>query len=233
MDKIKNIVFDVGGTLMTYKNMPNIWIEFYKSAFVFVKEKLDLEISDIDIEKSIEILRGYNPKVNYREKDISPEKIFTDATAHWSAEFKLSDVINTFFSSLKLEPYFFSESIQVLNKLKSDGYKIAVLTDVATGMPDELHKSYLTDLLPYFDLYVSSFSCGFRKPNPKGLIDIADYFGCNSDNIIFIGDEEKDIITAERFGCISVLINRTDNNTEFGQKYTVADLNEFYSLIKK
>ena len=27
------IVFDIGGTLMEYVNMPNVWIDYYDSAF--------------------------------------------------------------------------------------------------------------------------------------------------------------------------------------------------------
>lgn len=224
-------VFDIGGTLMEYRNMPNVWLEYYQKAFEHVRKTLCPWLSDEDIAVSLDILRSYNPKVKYREVDYTPEKIFSDVTKHWKTEFELSKVIDAFFSSMKLTPYIYPETVSVLQKLKVGGHIIATLTDVATGMPDELHKSYFTELLPYFDLYVSSVSCGYRKPNPKGLRDIAEHFGAAADDMIFIGDEEKDIMTAKRFGCRSVLIDRKDKRADYGQDYTVSDLTGLQKTI--
>ena len=229
---IKAVVFDIGGTLMEYRNMPNVWIDYYKTGFEFVRDKLGLDISDIDIEKSVEVLKSYNPKVKYREEDIAPEVIFGEACGHWNCSFKLDEVIDVFYRSMGLTPYIYPETISILEKLRLQGYIIATLTDVATGMPDELHKSYFPELMPYFDMYVSSLSCGYRKPNPKGLRDISERFGINADEMIFVGDEEKDIAVAKRFGCKSVLIDRKGREVRFGQDYTVKDLNEFLEVLK-
>ncbi|MCC8074243.1 MAG: HAD-IA family hydrolase [Clostridiales bacterium] len=232
MNNINLIVFDIGETLMEYKNMPNVWIDFYLDAFINVRQKLNLNLSDKDISLSVEKLKFYNPRVNYRETDYPSETIFNDVTAHWKCRFTVSDVIGAFFSSIKLTPYIYPETIEVLEKLKSENIKIAVLTDVPTGMPDELHKSYFKELLKYFDMYVSSVSCGYRKPNPKGLQDIAGYFSISADNMIFVGDEEKDIQTAKRFGCASVLIDRYNSNIDFGQNYTIKNLNELINIAQ-
>lgn len=229
---MKAIVFDIGGTLMEYKNMPLSWLDFYKDGFRYVRNELSLNITENDIDKSFEVLKSYNPRINPREVDVTPEVIFSEATAHWQGEFELSDIINKFYESMNLTAYIYPETIDFLDKLKAEGYKIAALTDVAIGMPDELHKSYFSELLPYFDMYVSSISCGYRKPNPKGLSDIAKEFGVATSEMIMIGDEEKDIKTAKRFGCKSILIDRRDRNADFGQDYTVMDLNGFWEVLK-
>ena len=229
---MKVIVFDIGGTLMEYKNMPLSWLDFYKDGFRYVCSELSLNITENDIDKSFEVLKSYNPRINSREVDVTPEVIFSEATAHWQGEFTLSDVINKFYESMNLTAYIYPETLDFLDKLKAEGYKIAALTDVAIGMPDELHKSYFPELLPYFDMYVSSISCGYRKPNPKGLSDIAENFGVASSEMIMIGDEEKDIKTAKRFGCKSVLIDRRNRNVDFGQDYTVTDLNGLCEVLK-
>ena len=195
---MKVIVFDIGGTLMEYKNMPLSWLDFYKDGFRYVCSELSLNITENDIDKSFEVLKSYNPRINPREVDVTPEVIFSEATAHWQGKFELSDVINKFYESMNLTAYIYPETLDFLDKLKAEGYKIAALTDVAIGMPDELHKSYFPELLPYFDMYVSSISCGYRKPNPKGLSDIAENFGVTSYEMIMIGDEEKDIKTAKK-----------------------------------
>ncbi len=228
----KSIVFDIGGTLMEYKGMPLSWLDYYKTALEFVRSELDLDITDDDIDKSFEVMKSYNPRINPREYDVSPEVIFSEATAHWKGEFSITNVIDRFFASMNLTAYIYPETIDFLDRLKAKEYKMAALTDVAIGMPDELHKSYFPELLAYFDMYVSSISCGYRKPNPKGLQDIAEKFGVTADEMIMIGDEEKDIKTAKRFGCKAVLIDRRDRNADFGQDYTVTDLNGLWEVLK-
>lgn len=229
---IKAVVFDIGGTLIEYRDMPNVWIDYYKTGFEFVRQKLGLNISDSDIEKSVEVLKSYNPRVKYREEDIPPEVIFRDVCGHWKCPFDLDEVVNVFYRSMGLTPYIYPETVPVLEKLKAHGYIIATLTDVATGMPDELHKSYFPELLPYFDMYVSSLSCGYRKPNPKGLRDISERFDISAEEMIFVGDEEKDIVVAKRFGCKSVFIDRKGRGGQFGQDFTVTDLNGLFDIIK-
>jgi histidinol phosphatase-like enzyme len=42
---------------------------------------------------------------------------------------------------------------------------------------------------------------------------------------------KKDIKTAKRFGCKSVLIDRWKRNADFGQDYTVMDLNGLCEVL--
>lgn len=227
---MKIIVFDIGGTLMEYVNMPNVWIDFYDSAFRHVREKLRLPLSDEQLAVSIEVLRQYNPRIKYREQDYTPEQIFTDAAKDWNFKYSIKDVIDVFFEDMKLTPLIYPETIPVLQKLRNSGWKIATLTDVATGMPDSLHKSYFPELMPYFDLYVSSQSCGYRKPNPAGVKLIAEHFG--AEPLFFVGDEQKDIQTGKNVGCKSVLIDRKGRNPDYGQDYKINDLYELSEALE-
>ena len=49
--------------------------------------------------------------------------------------------------------------------------------------------------------------------------------------MIMVGDEEKDMQTAERFGCRSVLIDRDEKGNDYGQDYTIATLQEVEHII--
>lgn len=230
----KVIVFDIGGTLMEYVNMPYVWIDFYDSAFRHVREKLGLPISDEQLAASIEVLRQYNPKVKYRERDYTPEQIFSDAARDWDFTFSLSEVIDAFFEDMKLTPLIYPETLPVLQRLRDSGWKIAALTDVATGMPDSLHKSYFPELMPYFDMYVSSQSCGFRKPNPAGIRVIAEHFGIMP--LFLVGDEPKDIKTAKNvsgknYECKGILIDRKGKNPDYGQDFTISTLEGLLDIV--
>lgn len=231
MNEIRAVVFDVGGTLMEYKNMPYVWFDFYEDAFREINEKLGLNLSDAELAHSLDILKSYNPGVNYREVDYTPEKIFGDVTADWNTDIPLETIIKEFFGAMHLESVIYPESAAVLSELSRRDYIIGTYTNVVSGMPDSMHRSYFSELMPYFDIYVSSVSCGYRKPHPRGLEIIAGMFNLEPREILFVGDEKKDPMTAKRFGCKSVLINRSDEPREFGQDYTVKDLREIFRLL--
>ena len=228
---MKAVVFDIGGTLMEYRDMPYVWFDYYEKAFEELNQTLSLRLTDDELALSLEILKSYNPGVNYREIDYTPEKIFGDVTAHWQTDIPLERIIREFFGAMHLRSLIYPESIEVLKEIKRRGFVIGTYTNVVSGMPDEMHKSYFTELLPYFDIYVSSVNCGFRKPHPRGLEIIAEHYSLTPDEMIFVGDERKDPETARRFGCRSVLINRSDTPREFGQDFTVRDLKELCKIL--
>lgn len=228
---IKAAVFDVGRTLMEYVDMPNSWKDYYPAAIRNVRDSLGLDVNDKELDRALEIFTSYSPRVNYREVDYTPEHIFADVISEWRCKPELSKVISAFFDSMKLKARIYPEAKRALEDLRRRGVKTAALTDVATGMPDELHKSYFSELLPDLDMYVSSVSCGFRKPNPRGLEIISQKFGTAPDEMIMIGDEPKDIETAKRFGCHSVLIDRNGEGAQYGQDYTVANIEQLRQLI--
>lgn len=65
----------------------------------------------------------------------------------------------------------------------------------------------------------------------RGLQDIATFFNVSAKEMIMIGDEEKDIQAAERFGCGSLLIDRDEKGKDYGQDYTIATLQEVEHII--
>ena len=223
---VKSVVFDIGGTLMEYRDMPYVWFDYYAASFERLNAELSLGLGSAQIERSLKVLKDYNPGINYREEDYPPEKIFGDVTAGWNTDIPLKDIIKRFFCAMDLKALIYPESAEVLKELKQRGLIVGTYTNVVSGMPDEMHKSYFSELLPYFDIYVSSCSCGFRKPNPRGLEVIAEKFRLSPDEMIFVGDEKKDPETARRFGCRSVLVNRSEESRKFGQDFTVKSLTE-------
>ncbi len=204
----KVIVFDLGGTLMEFKDMPPVWIDYYKVGFDSVNAKFNLDLTDSDIDKSVQIIKSYNPRVNYREKEITPYDIFREATADWNKGRDINSIIESFFAGINLNTVIYDYSFELLEKYKSDGYNIACLTDLPSGMPDNIFRKPLVKLIDKLDLYVSSQSCGYRKPNKFGLEYIADYFNADIKEIMFIGDEEKDKQTAQNAGCKFMFIEK-------------------------
>jgi putative hydrolase of the HAD superfamily len=48
---------------------------------------------------------------------------------------------------------------------------------------------------------------------------------------LFVGDEPVDVIGANKTGMVSVLINRSGEKRDYGQKYTVSSLIDILKLI--
>lgn len=198
---------------MEFVGMPPTWIDYYRQGFQSIAQSLGGHVSDEDIDLSVEIMKAYNPRVNYREIEYTPEFIFEKALKHWDKGIELEKAIKTFFDGLNLNTIIYNDTIDMLKCLKENRYIICALTDIPSAMPDAYFKSTIENLLPYIDFYVSSQSCGYRKPNTHGIQLIADKYTTDIKNLIFVGDEEKDKKLAQKVGCSFYLIDRKNENS--------------------
>ena len=198
---IKAVVFDLGGTLMEYIGMPLNWEEFYYRGFQNVNLVNALNLSEEEILEAVKVLKEYNPRNNGREYEVDPEIIFGDATVKWRSKPEPGKIIDDFFFGMSLEARIFDHTTGLIDKCKKSGFSVACLTDLPNGMPDRMFRNAISEIEPLFDLYVSSQICGFRKPSKKGLEYIADIFGIEVSEILFVGDEKKDENTAINAGC--------------------------------
>lgn len=223
---MKLIVFDLGGTLMQYEEMSYSWVEFYQQGIDAIIQKYNCNVSMEDIQKSVQILKDFNPRVSGREVEYSAEHIFSNALEHWNIDTPIKNCIETFWQGLKLSAKIYPDTIEVLKELKEKGYIIVTLTDLPNAMPDEIFKKDISELLSYFDYYVSSCVAGYRKPNCKGLQMISDKYGVPVTELFFVGDEEKDRKTACNANCKFVHIQRTTKS-----EGSISSLYELLQLV--
>lgn len=211
---MKVVVFDLGGTLMQYAGMPVSWVDYYYQGFDSIIQKSNSSISKEAVEESLQMLKEFNPRIRYREIEYSAVFIFTKILEHWHIDIPVESCIDIFWEGLKLEVEIYSDTLDVLQKLKENGYVIATLTDLPNAMPDEIFKRDILKLLGYFDYYVSSSVAGYRKPNCKGLQMIAEKYDIPITELVFVGDEEKDRKTAFNANCKFIQIQRTNKKDE-------------------
>lgn len=211
---MKIVVFDLGGTLMQYAGMPYSWEDFYYAGLEEITKKFKCSIQQETVEKSLQILREFNPRRNYREIEYSAEYIFKKVLEPWHMDIPIQSCIEIFWSGLRLKAEIYPETIYVLQKLKEKGYTIATLTDLPSAMPDEIFRRDISELLGYFDYYVSSSLAGYRKPNCKGLQMISEKFSVPITELIFVGDEDKDRRTAMNANCKFIWIQRIAKKEE-------------------
>ncbi|MCL2198931.1 MAG: HAD family hydrolase [Defluviitaleaceae bacterium] len=226
MPDVQAVIFDVGQTLIHYKNPLN-WQGLYSGAIRGVMADCGMEYSAAADEGAQGILTKYNTRVNFREHEVSSDTIFSEVLEGWGVELgKLSAAKRAFYGYFQADAECFEDTEMVLRVLKERGVKVGALTDVAYGMDNEYA---LRDLLPiekYIDICLTSTDVGFRKPNTAGYLQMQQAFDIPSRQIAFVGDEEKDVQGANSAGMISVLVNRGEEEKNFGQKYTIKSLSQ-------
>jgi putative hydrolase of the HAD superfamily len=84
----------------------------------------------------------------------------------------------------------------------------------------------------YIDIVLTSVDVGFRKPNSAGFKMLLTAFNVQPFEMLYVGDEEIDVIGANRLDIVSVLINRNNRELNFGQKYTVNSLNKIMDILQ-
>lgn len=223
---MKLIVFDLGGTLMQYEGMSYSWVEFYQQGIDAIIQNI-IAMFDGRYSKISSNFKDFNPRVSGREVEYSAEHIFSNALEHWNIDTPIKNCIETFWQGLKLSAKIYPDTIEVLKELKEKGYIIVTLTDLPNAMPDEIFKKDISELLSYFDYYVSSCVAGYRKPNCKGLQMISDKYGVPVTELVFVGDEEKDRKTACNANCKFVHIQRTTKS-----EGSISSLYELLQLMR-
>ncbi len=227
---MKAIGFDVGHTLIKYNNPLN-WQGLYRSGLEYAAAAANITLSEDMILAAADVLLKYNTRVNYREWETTSDCIFNEILKRWGMQTDLYTIKSEFYSFFKADAEPYPETIDTMKKLKQYGIKIGVLTDVAYGMDNVFSLEDISVLSDFIDVAITSVDVGYRKPNSAGYLKLLDSLGIYPNDMIFIGDEEKDIIGAKKLGIVSALINRSKEIKDFGQDYTLESLSGIFSIL--
>ena len=232
--KIKAVCFDLGDTLVYSENQLN-WANNYKNAL----EKGFCSISKIptedDYNDCIKILTKYNTRVNPREIEISSEQIFNEIMELLELNISEKSILeNNFFDYFIQNNKPYSDTEEILDEIKKCNLKIGILTDVPYGsvkvVTEDIKKINNRELI---DIILSSVDAGYRKPNITGYKLLAKKLGIQINEMVYIGNEKKDIIGANNAGIISILINRANEVLDYGETYQFKNLKDMWHFVKK
>lgn len=230
-EMIKAVVFDIGHTLVHYKNPLN-WKSLYEPALRNVSEQCNCQLNEKNYADAISILCEYNTRINPREIEVSADHIWGRILKAWNKE--SSDLLiykEAFYSFFRNDCFVHADVLEFLTFLRVRNIKTATLSDVPYGLENKYALEDISSIIDYIDLPYTSNDIGYRKPNVKGLKMIAQELGVLVQEVMYIGDEEKDIICANNAGAVSVLIDREAKGLEYGQHYRVNNLNELKNVL--
>lgn len=119
--------------------------------------------------------------------------------------------------------HLYPEVEQMLVKLKELGYGLGIITD---GRPEgQRAKIKSLDLERYFDKIIITDELGgidYRKPNPLSFEMMKNYFGCQYNEMCYVGDNiNKDFIAPNKLGMNAMFFMNYDSiySVERGERY--------------
>lgn len=121
---------------------------------------------------------------------------------------------------------------QMLEKIKAEGFKTAIVTNKADFAAQDLCKRMFGDTI---DLVVGSTDDRPNKPAPDGVYYALKVLGSKLQNTVFVGDADTDILTANNAGLdsIGVLWGFRDRDIieKEGAKYIVDSVKDLEKLL--
>lgn len=227
---IKAIGFDIGHTLINYRNPLN-WRTLYRPALEQAVCGCGVHLSDEMASTAVEILLKYNTRVNYREHEVSSDTIFGEILNRWQLCLDMDTVKTGFYSFFQADAAPYPDAADTLRALRRAGMKTGVLTDVAYGMDNKFSLQDIAALSGLIDIALTSVETGYRKPHRAGFQKLMTALQVSPAEMMYVGDEQKDIVGANRLGITSVLVNRTETIADYGQTHTIRSLHEVLTLI--
>ncbi len=124
--------------------------------------------------------------------------------------------------------YAFPRVPETLERLKKDGFKLAV----CTNKPHEPTLAILKklDLEKYFDVVLDADALPVRKPRPEPLWEAVKRMGGTNDSAVMVGDSEADAEAARNAGFPVVLLTYGYSHVPFDEIKPDALIDDFGEL---
>lgn len=190
MSKFKAIFFDLDGTLMETA---------YEIADAVNDTMSNFDLNSVDEEEcktwighgTLHLMLLAISKV----KSISYEEAKNDSQTNELYDyFKLR-----YFERTGTRSWLFDGALELLQELKNNNIQTAVITNKEEAFVKKILKAHNLDTL--LDLVVSGDTLDVKKPNPKGIFHIMHKLNiANNKDVLFIGDSNTDIVTAQNAG---------------------------------
>ncbi len=229
---MKAVVFDIGQTLVEYKKPLN-WSKLYRPAFESISDKCGYTFSDSHYQHALRVLSQYNTREYPRDYEVTSDRIFSEILSGMDIPMEdIEQVKLHFYSYFRQDAALFPEVEETIKILYDKGILLGTLSDVAYGMDNIYALEDIKAIIKYIDYPLTSNDVGYRKPRAEGLKLLAEKMQVDMKEMIFVGDEEKDIMCAANAGVYSVLINRSNEIKNYGQNKEIRSLDELLTMFE-
>lgn len=228
---IKAVAFDLGGTLVNYP-FPLNWQASFPAALTKVLEALGEPADPLRLQEGAAVLDQFNTRTHPREWEVRSDAVFQAIFAQWQIDIeRVETAKEAFYGFFQAQAEPSPEAEDLLCALHELGIATGLLSDVAYGMDTRFALRDVAALAPRLDVMLTSVDVGWRKPHPAGFQRLLDALSVEPREMMYVGDEQKDIQGANRLGIVSVLLDRQKSGKQFGQRATLDSLEGVLGLI--
>ena len=232
---IRGIGFDLGETLIYYRDTPLSWATLYHDALRCVAKACDAAPVPEQFAAAEQILTRHNTRIIPRSHEVPAEEILSLVLRSWGLEAAghLPAAIEAFFTFFQQHMSVYNDTIPMLKLLRQRGVPVGILTDVPYGMPRTFVQRDLdgAGISGLFDVLLTSVEVGVRKPEPAGYLTLAARLGVHPREMLYVGNEPKDVTGACRAGVIAAFLDRTGDGGRHGQQFTIPALSSIHDLV--
>jgi putative hydrolase of the HAD superfamily len=229
------VLFDLGGTLVQYygrSEIPQVLKEAITAVCDYLGQKGLLQVSEEEMWKRAEE-EDYEAS-DYRVRPATQRlmRIFQLDERACSAAL-LAAMCRSFLGPVFGRARRYDDAIPVLQQLRSDGCKVAIVSNTAWGTPGDLWREEVVrhGLDGLVDVTVFCSDVGWRKPAPQIFAYTLEKLGVGSEECIFIGDDPRwDFVGPRSVGIAAILLDR-GGTLQGVTEERVRDLYEFYDGI--
>ena len=183
--KYKYILFDWDGTLA--KTL-DIWLDSEREMLV----RYNLEVPDSEIVKSF---GDWNFAMKFGLDKESNDVLIKE----------LVELVDEKLGNVEL----YTNGLEVLNKLKDNGVKLALVTTAKRITIDEQDKRF--SIYNVFDCVVTAEDVKKHKPDPEVVFNAMEKIKANPDETLIVGDNVKDNIAGKNAGIDTCLFYPKEN----------------------
>ena len=123
----------------------------------------------------------------------------------------------------------FEDVIPVLDQLKSQGYRLGVLSNLRRDMQELCGKLGLAN---YLEFFISSADAGAEKPHPPIFLAALEQMSAKPGETVHVGDQYcSDVLGARAVGMHPVLIDRGGWNETIGDCPRISSLSQLPGLL--
>ena len=191
MGKIKGVIFDLDGTLIdsleTYTQALNQGIQRFNLAPVSKEELASLLNRAVPLEQIIQQLFP----TQFKDREERLDCIEEIVKAYQKLE-----------QNVSLKP----GAAQVLSSLKEMGLKVGIVTGRTTSGEQKWLELRRLNIDQFIDVVITGADAE-RKPAPEGIIKCAQELGLSTEECVFVGDAQSDIITGKAAGVMTIAIS--------------------------
>lgn len=122
---------------------------------------------------------------------------------------------------------------KTLQKLKDQGYTLAILTNKPHRFVSPILKKF--EILELFSIIIGADSLPTKKPNPEPILYICKKLNFKLTNTLMVGDSKNDILCANNAGVASIAVNYgynyDENISDYNPSIVIDDFTEILNLL--